>query len=54
MYVTNLDLPAEQIWKIYKQRGDAENRIKELKDDFALETFCSNNFLGTEAALEAF
>ena len=54
MYVTNLDLPAEQILKIYKQRGDAENRIKELTDDFALETFCSNNFLGTEAALEAF
>ncbi len=27
LYVTNLDLPAEQIWEMYKQRGDAENRI---------------------------
>lgn len=53
LYVTNLDLPAEQIWEMYKQRGDAENRIKELKYDFALETFCSNNFWGTEAAFRS-
>jgi hypothetical protein len=32
--ITSLDLPAEQIWKIYRQRADAENRIKELKYDF--------------------
>lgn len=53
LYVTNLNLPAEQIWEIYKQRGDAENRIKELKYDFGLETFCSNNFWGTEAAFRS-
>jgi hypothetical protein len=53
LYVTNLDLPAEQIWEMYKQRGDAENRIKELKYDFGLETFCSNNFWGTEAAFRS-
>ncbi len=53
VYVTNLDLPAEHIWEIYKQRGDAENRIKELKYDFALETFCLNNFWGTEAAFRS-
>lgn len=53
VYVTNLDLPAEQIWEMYKQRGDAENRIKELKYDFALETFCTNNFWGTEAAFRS-
>lgn len=53
VYVTNLDLPAEQIWQLYKQRGDAENRIKELKYDFALETFCTNNFWGTEAAFRS-
>ncbi len=47
--VTNLDLPTEQIWEIYKQRDDAENRIKELKYDFALETFCISNFWGKEA-----
>jgi len=22
LYVTNLDLPAQQIWEMYKQRGD--------------------------------
>lgn len=53
VYVTNLDIPAEQIWEIYKQRGDAENRIKELKYDFALETFCTSNFWGTEAAFRS-
>jgi hypothetical protein len=53
LYVTNLDLPAERIWEMYKQRGDAENRIKELKYDFGLETFCSNNFWGTEAAFRS-
>lgn len=52
-YVTNMDLPAEQIWEMYKQRGDAENRIKELKYDFALDTFCMNNFWGTEAAFRS-
>jgi hypothetical protein len=30
LYVTNLDLPAQQIWLSYKDRADAENRIKEL------------------------
>ena len=53
LYVTNLDLPAQQIWEMYKQRGDAENRIKELKYDFGLETFCATNFWGTEAAFRS-
>jgi hypothetical protein len=50
LYVTNLDLPAEQIWLSYKDRADAENRIKELKYDFGLDTFCMNKFWATEAA----
>ncbi|NQX85397.1 MAG: hypothetical protein HRT67_05765, partial [Flavobacteriaceae bacterium] len=33
-YVTNLDLPLDQIWNIYNTRADCENRIKELKQDF--------------------
>jgi hypothetical protein len=53
VFVTNLDLPAQHIWEMYKQRGDAENRIKELKYDFALETFCTKNFWGTEAAFRS-
>lgn len=50
IYVSNLDLPAEHIWNIYKHRADAENKIKELKYDFALDSFCVRNFWGTEAA----
>jgi hypothetical protein len=50
LYVTNLDLPAEQIWLSYKDRADAENRIKELKYDFGLDSFCLDKFWTTEAA----
>lgn len=50
VFVTNLDLPAEQIWYIYKYRGDSENRIKELKYDFAIDGFCMKKFWATEAS----
>ena len=35
--VTDLDLPAESIWRLYRGRADCENRIKELKYDFAAD-----------------
>lgn len=50
-FVTNQTLPALQIWEQYKQRGDAENRIKELKEDFGAEGFCMDNFCATETAM---
>lgn len=50
-FYTNQDLPATQIWEQYKGRGDCENRIKELKYDFALEGFNMKDFFATEAAL---
>ncbi|MFM8742137.1 MAG: transposase, partial [Cytophagales bacterium] len=50
-FITSLDLPAEQIWKIYRQRTDAENRIKELKYDFGSDSFNQQGFYATEAAL---
>jgi hypothetical protein len=50
-FITNLSLPAQQIWNLYKQRADAENRIKELKYDFGFDSFNINSFYGTEAAL---
>ena len=53
VYVTNLDLPAEQIWLSYKDRADAENRIKELKYDFGLDSFCMEKFWATEAAFRS-
>jgi hypothetical protein len=50
LYVTNLDLPAEQVWLSYKDRADAENRIKELKYDFGLDSFYMDKFWATEVA----
>jgi hypothetical protein len=50
VYVTNLDLPAEQVWNMYKDRGDSENRIEELKYDFAIDGFCMKKFWATEAS----
>jgi hypothetical protein len=49
-YVTNLELPVVQIWNIYNGRADCENRIKELKQDFGLESFCLKDFWATEAS----
>jgi len=50
-FITNQNLPAVQIWEQYKGRADAENRIQELKYDFALEGFVMKNFFATEAAM---
>lgn len=50
-YVTNLELSPSQIWLLYRQRANAENRIKELKYDFGMGNFNMGNFWGTEAAL---
>lgn len=48
-YVTNLDLPTKVVYDSYRGRADSENRIKELKYDFALDDFVSQNFWATEA-----
>jgi hypothetical protein len=50
LYVTNLNLPLDQIWNIYNSRADCENRIKELKQDFGLDAFCLQDFWATEAS----
>jgi len=50
-FVTNQTLPADEIWSQYKRRGDAENRIKELKEDFGAEGFCMDDFCATETAM---
>jgi hypothetical protein len=50
VFVTNLDLPAHLVWKLYRDRADAENRIKELKYDFGADSFCLSSFNATEAA----
>lgn len=53
LYVTDLDLPAEQIWLSYKNRADAENRVKELNYDFGLDSFCMDKFWITETDFRA-
>ena len=50
-YITNLTLSAADVWRLYRGRGDAENRIKELKYDFGFDSFNMQSFFGTEAAL---
>ncbi len=49
--VTDLDLPAEAVWRLYRGRADCENWIKELKYDFAADSFNMQDFWATEAAL---
>ena len=34
----------------YRDRGDVENRIKELKYNFGADSFCLKKFFATEAA----
>jgi hypothetical protein len=47
-FFTSLQADAADVWKIYRGRGDCENRIKELKNDFGIGGFCLKSFIGTE------
>jgi hypothetical protein len=49
--ITDLGLAAIEIWRLYRGRADCENRIKELKYDFGLDSFVMRDFWATEAAL---
>lgn len=49
--LTDLSLPAIEVWRLYRGRADCENRIKELKTDFGLGSFVLRDFWATEAAL---
>lgn len=51
-YFTNEKYSATDVWRNYRNRGDAENRIKELKNDFGAESFNLKDFFATEAALQ--
>ena len=53
VFVTNLLLPPEQIWRDYNYRSDMENRIAELKHDLAADDFCLQEFFATEAAFRS-
>lgn len=49
-FVTNTELSSELVWNTYKHRALAENQIKELKYDYALEGYCFSESLATEFA----
>ena len=49
--VSDVDLSATLIWRMYRGRADCENRIKELKYDFAADSFNMQDFWATEAAM---
>ena len=50
-YITSLKISASDIWRLYRGRANCENRIKELKYDYALDKMNQTSFYGTEAAL---
>ena len=46
--VTNLTMPPKNVSKFYCGRGDAENRIKELKNDLAMDRTSCSRFLANQ------
>ena len=50
-YITNLSLPPAEIWRLYRNRATCENRIKELKYDYALDKINQQSFDATETTL---
>jgi hypothetical protein len=50
-YITSLKLSPADVWRLYRQRANCENRIKELKYDYALDKMNQACFNGTEATL---
>jgi hypothetical protein len=50
-YITSLKLSPADVWRLYRQRANCENRIKELKYDYSLDKMNQASFDGTEATL---
>jgi len=49
--VTNLALTPAHVYQVYRERGDLENRIKELKEGLALDRLSCSRFLGNQFRL---
>jgi hypothetical protein len=49
-FITNAPFSMIDVHRKYNQRGDAENRIKELKYDYSIDTFAMKSFTATDAA----
>ena len=52
IFVTSLKQSPEIVWELYRMRADAENRIKELKRDFAINGFALQKFNAAHAAFQ--
>jgi hypothetical protein len=50
-YITTLKLSPADVWRLYRQRANCENRIKELKYDYGMDKMNQASFDGTEASL---
>ena len=50
VFITTVPFAAELVTRMYAGRADCENRIKELKEDLSLDTFCLQSFDATDAA----
>ncbi|MEI2822044.1 MAG: transposase [Chitinophagaceae bacterium] len=51
MLITNLKLPAVEVWRLYRGRANCENQIKELKYDYAVDKMNQNSFDATETTM---
>lgn len=49
-FVTNLKLSDDIVWELYRHRAESETQIRELKENYALDGFCMEEFGATEAA----
>ncbi|MDR1866164.1 MAG: transposase [Bacteroidales bacterium] len=49
-YVTTLKLGAADVWRLYRERANCENRIRELKYNYGLDWINQTDFEATEAA----
>jgi Transposase DDE domain group 1 len=49
--VTNLTQTPAHVYQVYRERGDVENRIKELKDGLALDRLSCSRFLSNQFRL---
>jgi len=49
--VTNTTMSVRKVWDLHRGRSDMENRVKELRHDFFMDSFSLKKFHATEAAL---
>jgi len=52
IYFTNMDWDKHKVVHFYRQRGDAENVIKEEKEGFAVENILAEDFLANAAIFQ--